>query len=481
MTGNKWIRLLLLGAFGICASGSRALAVGTIPTLDLQQTIAFALTHNAAIAAKQAALAQAVAVYTKQHAAEFPPIVATAQNELARQNNFAGNFAQFGITPVNNFSQNTLQLGTQWTAYNGSLNQILTQQDRRQVDSARADLRQTQTQTTQNLVKMFFAISDLQHALDLTQANLLYQEALLQAAQAKERAGLVAGVDVLRADVAVQQAQVAILNAGSDRESAQESLAQTIGATLDTQFAAPRALPQPALPAQTVETLVRVAQDNRPDVAAAAANVDVARLQRSTIDTDLLPQVSVNAAFGNQTSPTGYVDQQNAIDQQNASCALFPNSATCVGFPFAGVARRTPGFWSIGAVSSISLPIIDYGTRHAAHRSADAAIESAMLTLASTRTAAQEDVLQSLRSAQTAQAALFYRRRAVALAVESARIAQLQYRNGLISLTDTASAQQTSLQAQSDLFSAQIAYINAVVKLRSAIGTFDPLAMVADL
>jgi outer membrane protein TolC len=76
---------------------------------------------------------------------------------------------------------------------------------------------------------------------------------------------------------------------------------------------------------------------------------------------------------------------------------------------------------------------------------------------------------------------LSYERKALDLGAEAARIAQLQYRNGLISLTDTKAAQATSLQAQAELFSAQIVYINAVVRLRSALGTFDPVAIVADL
>ena len=145
------------------------------------------------------------------------------------------------------------------------------------------------------------------------------------------------------------------------------------------------------------------------------------------------------------------------------------------------MSRGTAGFWDIGATSTLSLPIIDYGTRSAAHRSANKAVESAQLALDSAKTAAEADVTESLRRAQTYQEALVYQRRAVDLGVEAARIAQLQYSNGLISLTDTKATQQTSLQTQTDLFGAQIAYINAVVRLRSALGTFDPPSTVADL
>ncbi len=359
------------GCVVVCSSLLSTASAAWAGTLTLQQTVAYALAHNPAIAAKQAAVAQAESDYTRQHAAEFPPVVASVSNQLEKQSNYAGSLAQYGIAPIPNFSQNTAQIGTQWTLYNGSLNQILSKEYYRKLEEVRAELRQTQTQTTAKLVDMFFAIANYEHLLDLAQANLAYQRALLDVAKAKERAGMVAEVDVLRAEVGVEQTQVVLLNAQSDRETARESLAQTIGAGLDTNFAVPAALPEPPLPALPVASLIQIAERNRPEVAAASADVAIAQLSRATIDTDLLPQINVFAAFGNQTSPTGFVDQQNQITQTNQECARYPNEIACIGYPFANVVRGTPrSFWNIGATSSLSLPIVDYGTRAAAHRSA---------------------------------------------------------------------------------------------------------------
>jgi outer membrane protein TolC len=364
---------IAIGCVVICSSLLATASAAWAATLTLQQTVAYALARNPSIAAKQAALAQAESDYTRQHAAELPPVVASVSNQLEKQSNYAGSLAQYGIAPIPNFSQNTAQVGTQWTLYNGSLNQILTKEYYRKVQEVRADLRQTQTQTTAKLVDMFFSIANYQHLLDLAEANLVYQQALLGVAQAKERAGMVAEVDVLRAEVGVEQTQVALLNAQADRETSRESLAQTIGAGLDTNFAVPAALPDPPLPALSSETLIAIAERNRPEVAAAVADVAIAQLSRATLDTDLLPQINVFAAFGNQTSPTGYVDQQNQITQMNQECARYPNEIACIGYPFANVVRGTPGFWNIGATSTIALPIVDYGTRAAAHRSANSA------------------------------------------------------------------------------------------------------------
>lgn len=475
------MRHLAVGVAASAISGWASTLAASAQPLTLQQTVLFALDHNATIAAKKATLAQAEAEYTRRRAAEYPPVVGTLQNVMEKQSNYAGPLAQYGISPIPNFSLNTAQVGTQWTLYNGSLNQILAQEERRRVEAARADLRQTQTATTSRIVDMFFAIANWHHLYALAQANLAYQQGLLSAAQAKERAGLVAGVDVLRAQIGVEQTEVALLNAQSDGESARESLAHEIGGDLDTTFAVPAVLPQPPLPPDPAGVLIALAERNRPEVAAALAEVAIAQLSRASIDTDLLPQINVFASFGNQTSPTGFVDEQNQINTLNQECASNPNQISCAGFPFANVVRGTPGFWDIGATSTLSIPIVDYGTRAAAHHSANQSVQSAELFLNSARTATQEDVVDSLRRAQTALAALSYQRKAADLGSEAARIAALQYTNGLASLTDTKAAQATSLQTQADFYAAQITYIDAVVKLRAALGTFDPVATVADL
>ena len=84
----------------------------------------------------------------------------------------------------------------------------------------------------------------------------------------------------------------------------------------------------------------------------------------------------------------------------------------------------------------------------------------------------------ALRGAQTAYANLQTSKLAANLGTESARISQLQYRNGLISLTDATAAEQSSLQAGTDLIAARANYVTAVVRLRVAVGADDPLTAV---
>ena len=181
-------------------------------------------------------------------------------------------------------------------------------------------------------------------------------------------------------------------------------------------------------------------------------------MTNAAIDTDLFPQVQLTAAFGNQYSPT------------NASFSPFN------GVP-AGV-RGSPGFWQLGATATLAIPIIDYGVRSANHRSARALISADEIALTTVENGVEVDVRSALRGAQTAFANLQTAKQASALGTESSRIAQLQYRNGLISLTDATAAEQSAQQAGADLITAHANYVSAVVRLRVAVGTDTPLAAV---
>jgi outer membrane protein len=444
-------------------------AAQTLPQpapLDLRAAVTCALDHNPNIAGRHATLANDEAVYAKDHAAEYPPLTGLLQNQLTKQSNGStGSLEQFGLVPPNNittFSQNTAQLGTQWTLYNGSFNQITSQRAKRQVESDREGLRRAEQQLAQDVSSAYYAVSVRRETVRLDMVDRAYQEALLQVARNSERVGRAAGVDVLRSQVNALRAQAALATAQSDEATARESLAQTVGAEPEQPFSFEDVLPEPALPATPVAELIASAEAGRSDIAAAAAALANARLAYSIIDTDRFPTLAINAAFGNQFTPT----------QTNATFNPFTN------LPLPPTTRGNSGFWQIGATETLQIGFVEYGSRRAQHRAARAAIDSAQATLDTTRYAVESDVRQALRGAQTAHANLDTAQQASALGAESARIAQLQYKNGLISLTDATQAERDNLSAQNDLVNARAAYIGAIVHLRVAVGTADPLTIV---
>jgi outer membrane protein TolC len=193
----------------------------------------------------------------------------------------------------------------------------------------------------------------------------------------------------------------------------------------------------------------------------------------------LFPTVQLNASFGSQVSPTIFGQEQLEFDEEYQACIADPiPGVPCI---HQTAQRGVPGFWTIGAVSTFSLPLVDYGLRHTERVNDDAQIASAQRTLEQTRGQVDIDVRQSYRAAQTALAQLSYARDESRLGTESARIAQLQYQHGIKDLSDVIQTQQQSVTAQSDFINARVAYVEAVVKLRVSLGTYTAQSAVADL
>ncbi len=452
--------------------------------MTLAQAVRLALAHDPGVQQNAASLTLAVNNLAKQKGQSFPTLSGQLESMLQKSMNY-NNYAVIGAVPQNVFSQNTAQvLSSQYTLNSGGLNFIQLDESKAQVSSSRATLQRSQDQLASSVTNNFFAIVQRQEAVLIDRSDLNYQTLLVENAQAKERAGVAAGVDVLRAQVAESKSRSTLVADEASVQDATESLAQSIGAPLDTSFAVPKTIPHPALPHGTVDGLVAIAEKERPDVASAAFNVRNTQLIRKGWDRELFPQVQLNAAFGNQFSPTTAVLEQQDINMQFAQNNAMLIAQGLPPLPLSErpvVPRGSPGFWQVQAISTFTLPLVDYGERRTEKINDDAQVASAQASLATVQGQAELDVRESFRSAQTALAQETYAQQETRLGTEAARIAQLQYANGIISYTDVSNAQQTSVQAQNDLVLARVSYVEAVVRLRVALGIFDPQAAVADL
>jgi outer membrane protein TolC len=306
---------------------------------------------------------------------------------------------------------------------------------------------------------------------------------LLDAAVASEKVGRVAGVDVLRAQVAVTRSESTLVQVRADEANARESLAVSIGSSPDTTFRLPADLPEPPVPSgRSVEALATIAKAQRPEVASAKAQLEAAQLGDAVVDSDLRPTVQVTGAFGSQVSPTALVQEQQQVDAENAAAIanyeqekqLFPG----INFPppvlLPPVTRAQPGFWQVGVTSTFTLPFIDYGSRAANHRAARAQIASNAAAYRNALDSVEADVRAAARNLQAAAEKLELAKASARLARESARIAQLQYKNGIISFTDATQTEETAVSAENDLIAARVAYVDAFVRLRMTLGPVDP-------
>jgi outer membrane protein len=458
----------------------------TVP-LDELAAVRYALAHAPEILAQKANVENLESSFAKQRAGEFPSIAGSLQNQIQKQSNLNGSFAEFGIAPTSNFSQNSAQVSSTYNLYNGT-QQIAALQAKRQVESARDQLHRQEAQTTLDVVSAFYDLAARRQNVVVAENDVTYQGALRDAARAGERVGRVAGVDVLRAQVAVTRSRSSAIQAHVDEQNAREALAVRIGAPTETAFDVPAELPEPALPPQPPQALVALALRTRPEVAAAKAALDAAKLQDAGVDGDLRPTVQLSASFGSQVSPTNDVLQQQQIDAQNAQTLatydlekqLFPGVIFPPPVLLPPIDRNKPGFWQFGITSTFQVPFLDYGQRAAAHHAARAQIASAQAALDNAYDSVSADVRAALRNSESAKEKVALAEQSAALARESARIAQLQYDHGLISFTDATQTEQTALAAAQDLVAAHVAYVVAAVRLRIALGPPD-VAAAADL
>jgi outer membrane protein len=445
-----------------------------LAVLSLAQAVDYAMDHSPAVAKLAATVAQAQSQYVRQRSQGLPNVTGLLSNQMQKSSNFSGSFGVIGASQASVFSQNTAQLGTQYT-FNGGLSHYQTLVARQTYEQALADLRKSQNQIAADVTNSFYVLASKRETVRLDEGDVQYQNALVRIAKVKEQAGVAAGVDVLSANAQKEKSNYSLEAARADAENARESLAQIIGAPLDTQFTASPSVAHPPLPAQPLSVLIDTALSNRADVASALEGVHIAQLNRRSADTDLYPQIQTFASFGNQFSPTLYAAQLNQIQLQNAFNAA-------AGLPLLPLpARGSPGFWNIGVTSQVSLPFWDWGARRANHRNLDEQILAQQTNLEATQAQVQIDVRQAYRGAQTALSQLASAQEETRYAVEAGRIAKLQYEHGIKTLIDVLAAQQASLSAQTDLFNARVAYVDAIVKLRVALGIYDPHAAVADL
>ena len=427
--------------------------------LTLAQAVEYALTHSPSVAKQLAVVAQAQSQFVSSRSQRLPNINGTLSNQMQKSMNYSA-YTIIGVPQANVFSENQAYIGTNYTLYNGGLSRWQMLVARQQFEQSEADLRKIKDQIATDVSSGYYDLASKNETVRLDAADVNYQNLLVEISQAKVRAGVAAGVDVLSAQAQREKSRYALVSAQADSENSRETLAHLIGAPLETQFEVASQVAQPPLPNKPLEGLISLAQSSRPEVASAKDAVTIAEFNRRSADSNLLPQVQTFASFGNQFSPTAAVQ------------------AAELGTP---VPRGNPGFWNIGVNSTLTLPFVDWGARAENHRSLNEQIVAADATLDTTESQVELDVRHAYRDAQTALRQIASAQQETRFATEASRIARLQYLHGLKSITDVFQAQDTALSAQTDLFNARVAYVDALVRLRVALGIYDAPSAVADL
>src|SRR2546425_7649322 len=134
--------------------------------------------------------------------------------------------------------------------------------------------------------------------VDAARAQLETAQALHQQAVDLKQGGLVAGIDVLRAEVQVDTARQRVTATQADFDKSKLQLARIIGLPLGQSFTLADQMRMVAFPDITLEAALDRAYQSRSDYQAALARIEAAEANRRAITGEALPSVRVTADYG---------------------------------------------------------------------------------------------------------------------------------------------------------------------------------------
>ena len=298
-----------------------------------------------------------------------------------------------------------------------------------EADSTRSDIRLS-------VQSAFYALAAAQDLLGVAERNLQRMEGHLALAQARHDAGAVPLADVLRVQAEVATAQLQLINVRSRVRTATGQLNTAMGRPAET----PLVLAPPAsdaTPSATVDldTAVRQAIANRPELKAGQLRIEAARSGVDGARASRAPKVRADGSYGvNDT-------------------AFLPDTKE----------------WQVGL--SIDLPVFDAGSR--AHRIARSKAE-----LAREQAVYENRVLQ-VRQEVWAAAAEFERARdsiaanetSVRASGESLRVIRERYQSGAALITDLLDTQTALASAEASLAQARWSFLAARAAYDRAVGS----------
>src|SRR5215471_11202897 len=138
---------------------------------------------------------------------------------------------------------------------------------------------------------------------DAARAQLQSAQALYNQATDMRQNGLVAGIDVLRAEVELNTEKQHVTAASNDFEKAKLQLGRVIGLPPGQEVTLVSELPNVPVPEITFNDALERAYKARPDYQAALERVKAAEASRAAAIGDNLPSITVNADYGELVAP----------------------------------------------------------------------------------------------------------------------------------------------------------------------------------
>ena len=306
----------------------------------------------------------------------------------------------------------------------------------------------SQDQTVQDVIlqveRAYYLVLGLQAVVEANRQSLKDAETNLEATQGRKASGLATLGDVYTAEAALAGARLDLQRTEGLLAVARGELAGALGASPDTllPLAAWEQDATPALPSQSVASLLADARSARPELLAAKAQEQAAAASVQAARGRGLPSLNLNANSGH----TEVVD---------------------VG-----------GSSQFSAQASLNIPVFSgFGDRAAVHQ-AQAQLDIARATTDDLRNQVELEVWQAYQTLRTSVATLDTTAAQLKSAQQASEVSTARYKSGLDTILDVLNAQTTLANARVQQVQARLSYAAARAALGHAVGGLNaPAAM----
>jgi hypothetical protein len=283
------------------------------------------------------------------------------------------------------------------------------------------------------VVQLYYGVASLQELTAVQERQVVLTKERERDARVRYEAGTSAKVGLLRAEIDRAQAEEDLKRSQIDFQRARLALAEALDRPDDFDIVIPQSPRQPTGP-----DLEQQALQLRPDVKAAAENLELAQGERTRILMQYLPSLGVFGQYNYLTTST-----------------FTPNNFT----------------WQIGV--GLTWNIFDGGLREASIREATARIAEADAQKRQTDLRAVTRVKQAELDLQGAVANRAKARERTSLAQENARLVDVAYKAGAATYLESTDSVQTLRQAEVGLVAESLNVDLATLKLLNAVGAFS--------
>lgn len=255
--------------------------------------------------------------------------------------------------------------------------------------------------------------------------------------------GVATKSDGLSVEVKVNEAEMAVTKVNDGLVLSRMLLNQVIGLPLDEQVSlADEQAETIAVVELTPELNVAAAVENRPELKMLQNSVDIAKQTTNVLRAGNLPQVALTGGY--------------SVSNPNV---------------FNGFQKSFAGFWNVGVL--VRVPLWNWGDVMYKVRASKGATSIANLELAEARELVELQVNQTTFKVDEANKKLLMAQKNIQRADENLRMANLGFREGVITPTVVMEAQTAWLQAQSQKIDAEIDVKLSQVELQKSLGTLE--------